>query len=92
MDRVNHKAFRIELGETDYWAMGDNSFESSDSREWGAAPRALIKGRAFMVLFSTDAPPRPGELPGRVSPKTLVRKLVDLPFHSRWERCFTLIR
>ncbi len=75
-----------------YFMLGDHRSRSSDSRVWGAARRGLIKGRAFTVLFSTNAPPRPGEVPGRVSPKTLVRKLFNLLFHSRWERCLTLIR
>ncbi len=75
-----------------YFLLGDHRSRSSDSRDWGTVRRPLIKGRAFLVLFSTNAPPRPGEEPGRVSPKTLVRKLFNLLFHSRWERCFTLIR
>jgi len=82
----------VRVEEDSYFLLGDHRSRSSDSRVWGTVPRALIKGRAFLVLFSTDAAPRPGEVPGRVTPKTLVRKLFDLLFHSRWERCFTLIR
>ena len=82
----------VRVDPDSYFLLGDHRSRSSDSRYWGAARRSLIKGRAFMVLFSTNAPPRPGEVPGRVSPKTLVRKLFNLVFHSRWERCFTLIR
>lgn len=75
-----------------YFLLGDHRRRSADSREWGPAHRDLIKGRAFLVLFSTDAGPRPGEVPGRVTPTSLVRKLFDLVVHSRWERCFSLIR
>jgi hypothetical protein len=45
-----------------------------------------------MVLFSTKTAPRPGEAPGRVSAGSLFRKLFNIVFHSRWERCLTLIR
>ena len=82
----------VRVDPDSYFLLGDQRSRSSDSRDWGTARRSLIKGRAFVVLFSTNAPPRPGEVPGRVTPKTLVRKLFDLVFHSRWERVFTLIR
>ena len=75
-----------------YFLMGDHRSRSADSREWGPARRELIKGRAFMILFSTASSPAAGETPGRVTPKSLVRKLFNLVFHSRWERCLSLIR
>ena len=81
----------VRVDPDSYFLLGDHRSRSSDSRVWGTARRSLIKGRAFLVVFSTHAPPRPGEVPGRVSPKTLVRKLYNLLFHSRWERCFSLI-
>ena len=75
-----------------FFLMGDHRSRSADSREWGSARRELIRGRAFMILFSTAAAPAAGETPGRVTPKSLVRKLFNLVFHSRWERCLSLIR
>ena len=75
-----------------YFLMGDHRSRSADSREWGSARRELIKGRAFMILFSTAALAPQGETPGRVTPKSLVRKLFNMVFHSRWERCLSLIR
>jgi signal peptidase I len=80
---------RIEPGT--YFLLGDNRSRSADSREWGAAAGKLLKGRAFMILFSTSAPPPPGTPPGQVSAKSLLRKLFNLVFHSRWERCLSLI-
>jgi signal peptidase I len=75
-----------------YFLMGDHRSRSSDSREWGAASEELIKGRAFMILFSTSGGPVEGQPPGQVSPTSLARKLFNLVFRSRWERCMSFIR
>lgn len=42
---------RAHLGETEYWALGDNSASSSDSREWGPVPAKNIVGRAAFVYY-----------------------------------------
>jgi signal peptidase I len=34
-----------------YLCLGDNSTESSDSRDWGAVPERLMLGRALMVYY-----------------------------------------
>lgn len=39
---------RIPAGQ--YWAMGDNSANSADSRAWGFVPREAIVGRAMFIL------------------------------------------
>ena len=39
------------LGEGEYYVMGDNRDNSSDSRSWGAVDESTIKGEPFIRLF-----------------------------------------
>lgn len=34
-----------------YFALGDNSYNSSDSRDWGIVPEENVVGRAAFVLW-----------------------------------------
>ena len=74
-----------------YFLLGDHRNRSKDSRSWGQAPKELIKGRAFMILFSTSAPPAAGQPAEQVTLRSLLRKLYNLVFHSRWDRAFRTI-
>jgi signal peptidase I len=35
-----------------YWMMGDNRYESKDSRFWGVVPRANVRGRPMFIYYS----------------------------------------
>jgi len=82
----------VEVPRGEYFVMGDHRNSSRDSRVWGFVPAELVKGRAFMILVSTAAPPDPSEPPGKVTLKSLPRKLWNLALHSRWDRALQPIR
>lgn len=38
-----------------YWMMGDNRYQSKDSRYWGIVPRENVRGRPLFVYYSWNA-------------------------------------
>lgn len=62
---VVHPSFNnliVTLGKDEYWVMGDNRAESSDSRSWGTVPRTHLVGRAFLRLLPVT---KAGVFPGQ---------------------------
>ncbi len=48
---IAHDTFTIRLKPSEYFVMGDNRTQSSDSRVWGTLDRNLIVGRPFLRLL-----------------------------------------
>ena len=50
-DHKSIDSWTVTLGPAQYWMMGDNRNESSDSRIWGPLDRSLFIGRPVLRLF-----------------------------------------
>jgi len=61
-DHASFDSWTVTLGPAEYWMMGDNRNESSDSRVWGPLDRSYFIGRPILRLFPFTAL---GLLPGK---------------------------
>jgi signal peptidase I len=51
LDQENMATVDFPVKEDEFFAMGDNSAKSRDSRAWGTVPRDLMIGKAFFVYW-----------------------------------------
>jgi signal peptidase I len=83
----------IVVPQSQYFAMGDNRDNSSDSRYWGFVPRENVIGKPFLIYWSYRASTE--DLTG-ASPGSMLTHFVDLGEHfftrTRWERTFRPLR
>ena len=81
----------LRIPDGDFFCMGDNRDNSRDSRVWGTVSRSLVRGRAFLIWFSYEEERGDHLNTGFGRLVSIVRKIPQLPWKTRWERIFSLI-
>lgn len=77
----NYDEFQVQLGEGQYWLMGDNREASHDSRFWGPVDQQLIHGKIVFRIWSLDSDEGWWIF-------ELLRHPIDFWKKVRWSRCF----
>ena len=89
----NLRSGEVVVPENQYFGMGDNRDNSSDSRYWGFIPRDNIIGKPFLIYWSYRASTE--DLTGE-SAGSMLTHAIDLGEHfftrTRWDRSFKLVR
>jgi len=76
------------LADGEYFVMGDNRDDSSDSREWGPVPGRNVVGRALLVYWSLA--PRPASAPSGWT--SILGSIRGVLARARWARTFLPVR
>ena len=79
----------IIVPEGNYFAMGDNRDNSSDSRYWGLVPRENIVGKPLVIFWSYNAPTE--DWTG-YSPDHFIDVATNFFSKTRWDRTLKLVR
>jgi signal peptidase I len=75
----------------EYFVMGDNRDQSSDSRYWGFVPRDNILGRPLVIYLSVRGfQDKDGGSNDKLFPSG--QMLVHFLHLARWERIFRVVR
>ena len=77
--------YDVQLGDGEYWVMGDNRLGSYDSRGWGKLKREFIHGKIVFRIFSFN-------ILGSSIIYDLLTHPIDFWSRVRWSRFFTIMR
>ena len=77
--------YDVQLGEDEYWVMGDNRLASHDSRFWGPLKGHLIHGKIKFCIFSIDS-----EYSWWIM--HLIVHPIDFFTKVRWDRTFKIVQ
>jgi len=90
-DYVQHGDLVVPKGQ--YFVMGDNRDESSDSRYWGFVPRENIIGSPWLIYWSIRSPE--GDYGAELSASDKLTHFIYAVSHlfqiTRWDRTFRLV-
>lgn len=76
--------FRVQLGENQYWCMGDNRLGSKDCRCFGPINRRLIHGKIVFLIWSLDSDEYLWIF-------DLIKHPIDFFKRMRWSRFFKIM-
>lgn len=76
--------YDVELGDNEYWALGDNRLGSVDSRYWGKLDGSQIHGKIIYRIWSMDTEES-------WLPVDLIKNPILFWDKVRWARCFEFV-